>query len=73
MPRQIKSLIKGQEDTPIALLMETTAREAPLRTMMMAADGSISREMLEALLVMINGKFLKELGAFVKAVRVNKN
>jgi hypothetical protein len=29
--------------------------------------------MLEALLVMINGKFLKELGAFVKAVRVNKN
>jgi beta-glucosidase len=73
MRKQIKSLIKGQEDTPIALLMEAMAREAPLRVMMMTGDGSITRDMLDALLVMINGKFFKGLGAFVKAIRAKQN
>jgi hypothetical protein len=37
--------------------------------MLMAADGSITREMLDALLVMINGRTLKGLGALIGAIR----
>ena len=69
MSKQINKMIQGQEDTPIALLMEAMAREAPLRTMLMTGGGSITREMLEALLLMINGKFFKGLFGLVKAVR----
>ncbi|NIV37585.1 MAG: hypothetical protein GWN58_51655, partial [Anaerolineae bacterium] len=47
MNRQMAKLIQGQEDTPTALLMEAMAREMPLRGMLMASDGSITREMLD--------------------------
>ncbi len=69
MNRQMAKLIQGQEDTPTALLMEAMAREMPLRGMLMASDGSITREMLDALLVMINGRTLKGLGALIGAIR----
>lgn len=72
MSKKIQAMIEGQEDTPTALLMESMAREAPLRIMLMTGDGSLSREMLEALLMMINGKFFKGLFALIKAVRANK-
>jgi beta-glucosidase len=69
MNRQMAKLIQGQEGTPTALLMEAMAREMPLRGMLMAADGSITREMLDALLVMINGRNLKGLSALIGAIR----
>jgi len=72
MRKQIGALIKGQEGSPIALLMQTMAREAPLRTMLMAEDGSVTREMLDGLLVMINGKFIRGLIEMVKAIRLKK-
>jgi len=72
MGKQMKKMVEGQEDTPTALLMEAMAREVPLRTMLMSGDGSLTREMLEALLVMINGKFFKGLSALVKAARAKK-
>jgi beta-glucosidase len=71
MQKQMQRMIQGQEDTPIGLLMEAMAREMPLRAMLMTG-GAISREMLEALLVMINGNFFKGLGALVKARRTRK-
>jgi beta-glucosidase len=71
MQKQMQRMIQGQEDTPIGLLMEAMAREMPLRTMLMTGGG-ISREMLEALLLMINGKFFKGIGALLKAMRANK-
>jgi beta-glucosidase len=67
--KRIKKMIQGQDDTPTALLVEAMAREAPLRTWLMAGDGSINREMLEALLLMINGMFFKGLLGLIKAVR----
>jgi hypothetical protein len=69
MQRQINRLIQGQEDTPTALLMEAMAREAPLRTMLMTSDGSISREMLDALLFILNGKFFVGARALLRAMR----
>jgi|APSaa5957512622_1039677.scaffolds.fasta_scaffold11119_2 beta-glucosidase len=67
--KQISKMMEGQEDTPTALLMEAMAREAPLRSMLMAGNDSLNREMLDALLVMINGKFFKGFGALIKASR----
>ncbi len=51
--------------------MLVIAKEAPLRTMAMAGEG-VTRDMLEAVLLMVNGKFFKGMGALVKAVRANK-
>ena len=62
-------MLQGEEDTPTALLMEAVAREMPLRGMLMSGDGSITRDMLDALLVMINGRTLKGLFALIGAIR----
>jgi beta-glucosidase len=69
MGKQMAKMIEGQEDTPTALLVEAIGREAPLRIMLMSGGGSVTREMLGALLIMINGKFFKGLFAMVKAIR----
>jgi beta-glucosidase len=69
MNRQMAQLIQGQEGTPTALLMKAVAREMPLRGMLMSGNASITREMLEALLVMINGRALKGLSALIGALR----
>ena len=67
--KQMGKMLQGQDDTPIGLLMEAMAREIPLRSMLMAGDGRLTREMLEALLTMVNGKTLKGLGQMFKAIR----
>lgn len=69
MGRQISKIIAGQENTPTALLMEIMIDEAPLRTLLMTGDGSITRPMLDAMLVMINGHFFKGAAALIKAAR----
>ena len=67
--KQIQKMIaEVDEDSPITLLMMAEAREAPLRAMLMVSDGSITREMLDALLVMINGKFFKGLVSLIKGI-----
>jgi hypothetical protein len=68
MQRQMAKIIVGQEGTPTALMMETMLHEMPLRSLLMVADGSITREILEALLQMINGKFFNGSGALIKAI-----
>jgi beta-glucosidase len=73
MAKQMAKMIEGQEDTPTALLLEAVGREAPLRIMLMSGSGSVTREMLEALLIMINGKFFKGLFTMVKAIRNMKS
>ncbi len=71
MNRQIQGMIKDDPDSPTAQLMQAIVREAPLRLMLMMGDGAVSREMLHALLIMMNGKFFKGLAALVKAIRAN--
>ena len=70
MKRQVNVMISSEdEESPTALLMSAMVKEAPLRLMLMSADGAVSREMLEALLMMINGRFFKGLGALIAAAR----
>jgi len=64
--KQLQQMNQGKEDTPMAQLMIAIIREMPLRTMLMMGDGTLNREQLEALLMMINGRFFKGLGAFLK-------
>ena len=69
LKKQMRKMFEGQEDTPFGLLMEAMSREMPLRSMLMLGDGSLTREMVEALLTMINGEFFKGAGAFIRAAR----
>jgi beta-glucosidase len=67
MRRQIAKMIAGQEGTPTALLMEAMVREMPMRSLLMMGDGPFTRETLDALLLMINGKILRGLTSFIGA------
>jgi hypothetical protein len=72
MERQIQTMIGDDHESPTALLLAAIVKEAPLRTLMMFGGG-VSREMLDALLMMINGKVFRGLVALIKAVRANKS
>ncbi len=72
MDKQMRAMFKGQEDTPTTLLMQSIIREMPLRGMLMFSGGTMSRETLEALLLLINNRFFKGLAALIKANRKRK-
>ncbi|MFC1878704.1 beta-glucosidase [Chloroflexota bacterium] len=72
MNKQVSKMIEGQEGTPTALLMEAMVRELPLRGMLMNGDGRLTREMLDALVVILNGEFFKGAGAMIGAIRNKK-
>jgi beta-glucosidase len=67
MLRQIRRMIRGQEDTPTGMLMMAVVKEMPLRGMLMTDDAALNRGQLEALLLMVNGHFFKGLAAFLRA------
>lgn len=69
MAKQMANMINGQEDTPTAVLMHSMAREAPLRTLLMMGNGDISRDMLDALVDILNGKTVHGAGDLLKAIR----
>jgi len=69
LKKQMGKMVEGMEDTPMGLLMEAMVQEMPLRSMLMMGEGPLNREMLDALLIMINGKFFKGAGALIKAIR----
>ncbi len=71
MRRQVEGMIGDDTDSPSAQLMLVIAREAPLRTMLMMGEG-VTREMLEALLLMLNGKSLAGLLALLQALWANR-
>jgi beta-glucosidase len=66
MQRELTTLVDEADETN-ALLLQAMAREAPLRLMLMAGDERLSRDMLEGLLLMINGRYLKGVLALVKS------
>ena len=69
MGKQMEKMIQGQEGTPTALLMEAMAKEVPLRSILMSSDGSLTREMLDGIVIMINGQFFKGAAELIKAAR----
>ena len=69
MGKQMAKMIQGQEGTPTALLMEAMAKEVPLRSILMSSDGSLTREMLDGIVIMVNGQFFKGAVELIKAAR----
>jgi beta-glucosidase len=57
-------MVAGKEETPSGALMIAMSKEMPMRSMMMF--GGLSQKKLEAMLLMINGHYLKGLVALVK-------
>ena len=68
---QIDKLFLEQADTPTGVLMQAMVQDMPLRSMM-TFGGPFDRKQLEALLLMINGRFWKGLVSFIKAGMVRK-
>ncbi|KAA3657969.1 MAG: glycosyl hydrolase, partial [Chloroflexi bacterium] len=53
MQKQINKMFNEQEEeSPTSLLMQSIANEGPLRSLLLMDDGTITREMLDALLMM---------------------
>jgi beta-glucosidase len=65
---QMGKMIEGQEDTPTGVLMAAVAREMPLRGILMMGNGSISREMLDGLLDVTNGKYVRGAGGVLREI-----
>ncbi len=68
---QIDKLFLEQANTPTGVLMQAMVQDMPLRSMM-TFGGKFDRHQLEALLLMINGRFWKGLVSFIKAWMVRK-
>jgi len=67
MEKQVAKMVKDDPDSATALMMHSMIRGMPLRAMMMMGGDNINREMLEGLLVMLNGRFFKGVFALGKA------
>jgi len=65
--KQVAKMNQGMEDTPTALFMESMIQEMPLRGMLMMGDGPLNREILDALVIMLNGNIFKGLRKLLKA------
>ena len=69
MSKQMHKMLKGQEDTPYAMLLEASLQEMPLRRLLMMGNGSFSAGLLESLVAMMNGKLISGLVTFLRARR----
>jgi len=61
----------GQTHSPIRLMIERSALESPLRVLIMFSGGALSRETLEGLLHLVNGKVWKGIKALIKGSRAD--
>ncbi|MEM7115828.1 MAG: glycoside hydrolase family 3 C-terminal domain-containing protein [Chloroflexota bacterium] len=66
---QVDKLVTAEEHSPTAALMQAMIRHAPLRIMLMTADGGLTGPMLEALVKILNGKVFRGAAALIKAIR----
>jgi beta-glucosidase len=63
-------MLQGQEESVTTLIWRAGLQTAPMRAILLLDNASFSRESLEALLMMINGHFIKGLSALIKAIRL---
>jgi beta-glucosidase len=67
MKQNVRKMFKDTgEENPLLDMVDAMLKEMPLRSMMMMSNGALNQRSLEALLMMINGKFFKGLLAFLK-------
>jgi len=65
MNKQIQEMFGNDQDDPNTRMMMAAVNETPLRFLLMF--GGMKREMVEGLLFMINGKFIKGLSQLLKS------
>jgi beta-glucosidase len=70
--RRILKMMEADPDNPNGLMMMATAQEAPLRVTLMMGAG-FTQEMVDGLLIMINGKIFTGLAVLVKAIKDKRN
>ncbi|MFZ9857971.1 MAG: glycoside hydrolase family 3 C-terminal domain-containing protein [Roseiflexaceae bacterium] len=61
--REMAAQFTAGDESPTSIMFRTIADEMPLRTLLMFSGGNMSLARLEALLLMINGKWLRGLMA----------
>lgn len=70
--RQIGTLTRGFEQSPQALMMRAMVAEGPLRLLLMSGGEDLSREMLEALVHLANGRLGKGLAGLLRRRKPKK-
>jgi beta-glucosidase len=68
---QMKKVLQAGADTPNTRLIEAMIEEMPLRALLISSQGPFTRDNLDALLDMINGKYFKGVRGLIKAIRSN--
>jgi beta-glucosidase len=71
--KQAQPLIGDDPENPNAQMISNVLNDAPLRTLTMFGGDAINRGMIDGLLLMINGKFLKGLSLVIRSRRNQKN
>lgn len=65
--KQAAGLIGSEPDSPNTKMMQAMVAEAPLRSLLMFGGDSLNRGVVNGLLLMINGKYLKGLNLLLKS------
>ena len=69
----IKKMVGKDADPRTMRMMEAIVKEMPLRSMGMMSEGKFSIEMIDAVVLMINGHFFKGLGKIIKTPAKGKD
>lgn len=59
MKKQINKLVARRAETPSAMMVKKFVEEAPLRSILREVNGKFTRPMLDAILLMANGKIIR--------------
>ena len=65
--KQAAGMIGSEPDSPNTKMIEAMVAEAPLRSLLMFGGDSLNRGVVNGLLLMINGKYLKGLNLLLKS------
>ena len=65
--KQLEGLVKDDPNNPNAVMMRESVRGLPLRALVMLGQGRVNRGMIEGLLLMVNGRFIRGLITILRA------
>lgn len=72
LQKKLRYMFEKDENDPMFKMMEKMLSEMPLKNLVMFSKGKISKKSTEALLTILNGKYLKGIYAFIKSFRENQ-
>lgn len=67
--RQVDKVVQDDRHSPHALMVRSVVKEMPLRSLALMAGRSLEPELLDGILIMVNGRFLKGLVIALRAIR----